>query len=73
MERLLLSKKEAANAIGVSVRTLENLLSLKELRSVRVGRRRLVPSREISRFCRGDHATQPASESAAQGSGPQTV
>jgi excisionase family DNA binding protein len=56
--RLLYGKREAAVALGISVRTLETLLSLKELRSVRVGRRRLISIKELERFMRGDHSTR---------------
>ena len=47
--RLLYGKREAAVALGIS---------LKELRSVRVGRRRLISIKELERFMRGDHSTR---------------
>lgn len=59
MDRLLWSKRESASALGISVRTLESLLSLKELKSVRVGRRRMISRAELERFARHDHATKP--------------
>jgi excisionase family DNA binding protein len=39
--RLLVSKREAASALGVSVRTVDNLLASKELRARKIGRRTL--------------------------------
>jgi len=36
--KLLVSKREAATALGVSVRTIDNLLACKELRGRKVGR-----------------------------------
>jgi excisionase family DNA binding protein len=47
--RLALSVDEAAAAIGVSRDSLEREI-LHELRTVRVGRRRLVPVRELERW-----------------------
>lgn len=66
-ERLLVSKREASTALGISVRTLESLLSFKELKSIRVGRRRMIPTIELDRFIRRDHATKPV---AAQENAP---
>ena len=47
--RLTLSIDEAAAALGVSRDSLEREV-LHELRTVRVGRRRLVPVRELERW-----------------------
>jgi excisionase family DNA binding protein len=55
---LLLSKRSAAAALGISLRTLETLISVKELKSVRIGRRRLIPRCELERFARRDHLTR---------------
>jgi excisionase family DNA binding protein len=57
-ERLLLSKREAAAMLGLSVRTLENLLSLKELPARRIGRRCLIERQALERFARRDHRTK---------------
>ena len=57
-ERLLCSKREAASTLGISVRTLETLLSVNELKSVRIGRRRMISSAELDRFVRRDHSTK---------------
>jgi excisionase family DNA binding protein len=57
MEPLLSPKREAARALAISVRTLETLIALGELKSIRVGRRRLIPTAELQRFARRDHQT----------------
>jgi len=58
-EPLLLSKRNAASALGISVRTLETLIAVHELKSVRVGRRRMIPRSALERFVRTDHPTCP--------------
>jgi excisionase family DNA binding protein len=57
-ESLLFSKRDSAAALGISMRTLETLISLMELKSVRVGRRRLIPRCELEKFARRDHLTR---------------
>jgi excisionase family DNA binding protein len=54
MEKLLYSKKEASEILGVSVRTIENLLARKLLVSRRVGRRRLIPCAALIQVARRD-------------------
>jgi excisionase family DNA binding protein len=56
--RLLVSKRDAATALGVSVRTIDNLLACKELRARKVGRRTLIPVTELESFVRRDHQTK---------------
>lgn len=55
--RLALSRTEAAEALGISVDFLEDHV-LDELRVVRVGRRRLIPVRELERWL-AEHAERP--------------
>jgi excisionase family DNA binding protein len=47
--RLALSKREAADALGVSVDFFEKHI-MPELRIIRRGRRRLIPVREVERW-----------------------
>jgi excisionase family DNA binding protein len=54
MEKLLVSKREAAEALGCSVRTIENLIARKALVSRRVGRRRMIPCASLMQFARRD-------------------
>lgn len=58
--KILMSKREAAEMLSVSVRTIDNLIRARELRPRRVGRRVLFPRTELERFSRGDHLTRPA-------------
>jgi excisionase family DNA binding protein len=70
-EQLLVSKREAAAMLGLSVRTLENLLSLKELPARRIGRRCLIERQALERFARRDHRTKQerkGHDNAGQGS-----
>lgn len=55
-----LSKQEAANLLGVSLRTIDRLIALKELPVRRLGRRVLIPRTSLESFLRNDHPTQPS-------------
>jgi excisionase family DNA binding protein len=54
MDKILISKKEAAAALGVSLRTVENLIASKQLEARRIGRRRLVPRASLEKLARRD-------------------
>ena len=58
-EAILISKRDAAKALSISLRTLDNLIASKELTVRRVGRRCLIPRRALEDFARRDHATTP--------------
>jgi excisionase family DNA binding protein len=62
IEALLVSKRDAAAILGLSVRTLENLIALKELPARHVGRRCLIERQALERFARRDHLTQPRAQ-----------
>jgi excisionase family DNA binding protein len=64
--KLLLSKKDAASALSVSVRTVENLIARKELVARRIGGRTLVPATVLETFVKRDHETQPRRVTAAE-------
>ena len=51
-EKLLNSKIEAAFALGVSPRTMDNLIARKLVRSVKIGGRRLIHEQEIQRLAK---------------------
>ena len=61
MNKILVSKKEAAAALGVSLRTVENLIASKQLDARRIGRRRLVPRTSLEKLARRD-VPNPAPE-----------
>jgi excisionase family DNA binding protein len=55
---IALSKQEAARTLGVSLRTIDRLIALKELPVRRLGRRVLIPRASLEGFLRHDHRTQ---------------
>jgi excisionase family DNA binding protein len=58
--RIAMSKQEAASALGVSIDFFDEHI-VRDLRMVRVGRRRLVPIAELERWLddHADHAAIP--------------
>lgn len=65
-EQILLSRREAAKALAVSLRTLDTLISSKQLSVRRIGRRRLIPRVALEKFARADHQTLPPANLAAE-------
>ena len=57
---LLVSRRETAQALGLSVRTLDALVARHEIRPRRIGRRVLFERSELERFVRRDHSTRAA-------------
>ena len=57
-EQFALSRKDAALALGVSLRTIDYLLARGELRGRRIGRRIVIPKAMIETFLRHDHPTR---------------
>lgn len=57
-EPILISKREAAKVLSISLRTLDNLIAAKELAVRRVGRRCLIPRKSLEEFARRDHRTR---------------
>jgi excisionase family DNA binding protein len=49
-EQILLSRRDAAMALGVSLRTIDYLISRGELRARPIGRRKMVARVELERF-----------------------
>ncbi len=58
---MLVSKRTAASALGLCVRTIDNLIASKQLGCRRIGRRTLIPYRELVAFARRDHIGAPES------------
>lgn len=50
---ILFSKREAADALGISLRTIDNLIATRQLRVSRIGRRVLIPRKVVEQFARG--------------------
>jgi excisionase family DNA binding protein len=59
-EAIALSKSETAQVLGVSLRTVDRLIALKQLPVRRLGRRVLIPRTALQDFLRRDHPTQAA-------------
>jgi excisionase family DNA binding protein len=57
---LAISKLEAARILGVSLRTVDRLIALKQLAVRRLGRRVLVPRNSLQFLLRSDHPTKDA-------------
>lgn len=55
--KLLVTKREAASALSVSIRTIENFIRRKELAARKIGRRTLIPLASLEAFARRDHAS----------------
>jgi excisionase family DNA binding protein len=56
--KILFSRRDFSELTGLSVRTIAKLVALREIESIRVGRRRLIPQRAILRFVERNHSTQ---------------
>jgi excisionase family DNA binding protein len=55
--KLAYSKAEATAILGVSLRTIDNLIAHKEITVRRVGRRVLIPLTSMTAFLLRDHCT----------------
>lgn len=53
--KLLYSRKDAAFALSVSVRSLDYLIANKQLNFRRLGKKIMVHATELARFSRADH------------------
>jgi excisionase family DNA binding protein len=61
--RLLFPRKESAQILSLSVRTLDYLIASKAIAVVRVGRKVLVPRLELEKFARrGEPRLEKATE-----------
>jgi excisionase family DNA binding protein len=59
-EAIALSKRQAAEILGISVRTIERLIALKHLEVHRLGRRVLIRPVALESLLRRDHPTRAA-------------
>jgi excisionase family DNA binding protein len=72
MDALLLTKKQAASALGISIRSVEYLLASGKLEGRRLGRRRLVTRRSAEKLARADVRTISPPKGTAAHSKPAT-
>ncbi|HMK29503.1 MAG TPA: helix-turn-helix domain-containing protein [Terriglobales bacterium] len=56
MDKLLLTRAEAAVALGLSTRAIDYLVHQGRLPSRKLGKRRLIPVSAVEAFARRDHA-----------------
>ena len=61
-EKVLYTKREAAQLLSISVRSLDYLIVSQQLPTRRIGRRVLVHRDSIEQFARTDHMSIHASE-----------
>jgi excisionase family DNA binding protein len=59
--KLAVGMREAAEMMTVCCRTIQTLVATGELRSIKVGRRRLIPVTALEAFLRRDHPTDDSS------------
>ena len=55
VHRLLHPRKEAAWSLGISVRSLDYLIANKQLLTLKIGGRVLIPHSELIQFAKGNH------------------
>ncbi len=53
MDKLMYARLEAAQLLSLSLRKIDELIAKKKLKTIRVGRRNLVPHSELLRFACG--------------------
>jgi len=56
--KILFSRRDFSSLTGLSLRTIAKLVALREIESIRVGRRRLIPKQALLRFVERNHSTQ---------------
>jgi excisionase family DNA binding protein len=61
--KILLSKKEAAELLSVSLRTLERLIRRRQIDVVQVGRRVLIPTKSLAAFAASGDGSGPGKAS----------
>jgi len=65
VQKLLYDRRSAAAALSISIRTLDYFIAHRELRTIRIGRKVLIPSSELKQFARMNHYDSVAGTSRA--------
>ena len=60
MDKLLVSRKEAAQLLSITERSVEYLVATRRLSTWRIGARALIPMGDVRRFARSDHPERMA-------------
>jgi excisionase family DNA binding protein len=61
VDKLLVSRREAATRLSISQRAIGYLIANKTLAAKRIGSRMLISTRDLKRFSQGDHPERLAS------------
>ena len=69
VEKILYDRRSAAEALSLSVRSIDYYISQRELMTRRVGKKVMIPASELRRFAAADHfgpirKTKPSPDSA---------
>jgi excisionase family DNA binding protein len=62
MDTLLLSKNEAARLLGLSLRSLDHIISRGEIQIRRIGRRVLIPRAAVESFAKTKNSNEAVNE-----------
>jgi excisionase family DNA binding protein len=62
MDTLLLSKNEAARLLGLSLRSLDHIISRGEIQIRRIGRRVLIPRAAVESFAKTENSNEAVNE-----------
>ncbi len=65
MEQLLIGRREAAEAMGICLRTLDYMIARGQLAARQIGRRVLIPRSELEKFAKRGSATKKVGEDGA--------
>ena len=55
LQKLLYDRRSAAAALSISIRSLDYYIARGELRTIRIGRKVLIPAGELKQFARTNH------------------
>lgn len=55
VQKFLYDRRSAAASLSVSVRTVDYYIARGELRTIRIGRKVLIPASELKQFARTNH------------------
>lgn len=64
-QKLLYDRRSAAATLSISIRTLDYFIARGELRTIRIGRKVLIPANELKQFARTNHYDAVAGTSRA--------
>jgi hypothetical protein len=54
--KMLYSRRDAAFALSISIRSLDYIIAAKQLKFRKIGKKILIPAGELTRYARADHS-----------------